>query len=240
MSRFLNALRVDNTVDSSWISFFTKQEVINHLKFIENKLIGNYTPCDSKVLRFATVDLNKVKIVIIGIDPYPQKGVATGRSFEVSNIIDWNDKGLNKSLKNILKLIHKSEFNLPKEKSIDEVRKDINNGKFLIKKPNEVFEYWENQGVLFLNSAFTCEVGKSETHIEYWNKFFCELLKYICEENKNIKYFLWGKARKYEGILQNKNDGLYKSDHPVATNSKDYIFLESKCFLETKNIIKWV
>ena len=109
MSSFLDAIRVNNTTDKSWEEFVKDPEIINELETIEKKLICNYTPCDSKVLRFATVDLTKVKVIIFGQDPYPQKGRATGRSFEVGDISDWNDTALgNDALVNILKLIYKS------------------------------------------------------------------------------------------------------------------------------------
>lgn len=88
MSRFLDVIRVNNTIDKSWEEFFKDPYIINELETIEKKLICNYTPCDSKVLRFATVDLTKVKVIIFGQDPYPQKGRATGRSLEVGDISD--------------------------------------------------------------------------------------------------------------------------------------------------------
>lgn len=218
-------------------------------------LICNYTPCDSKVLRFATVDLNKVKVIILGKDPYLQKGIATGRSFEVANITDWCDKELNSSLKNILKLIHKSELNKKVAYSIKDIRKDILSGKFVIsKKTNEIFDYWQEQGVLCINCAFTCEIGenkKAGSHLDMWENFFEKLLYYIIEINRNIKFFFEGYSRKYKPILKSKNIKVYDSKHPSSTGS-DYInnlnrmqlnqdnFLLNKCFSETSNIIRWI
>lgn len=246
MSRFLNQLIKNHTIHSSWVDFFSKKNVKKELDEIETKLISNYTPCDSNILRFATVDLNNVKVIIIGMDPYPQKGIATGRSFEVKENFCWCSSKLNLSLKNILKLIHKSKLGLAKEKSIDEVRKDLKNGKLNIsKKPNEIFDYWEQQGVLFLNTAFTCEIGdssKSGSHLVIWEKFFEFLLEYICKNNTNIKFFLWGKVSKYKGtLIQNgvSECNLYISNHPTQRRKGKNDFFSNKCFKDTLNIINW-
>lgn len=240
MSRFLDALRVNNIIHSSWVEFFSRLDVINELEYIENQLVGNYTPCDSKVLKFATVDLNNVKVIILGQDPYKQKGLATGRSFEVANIKDWNDESLNTSLQNILKLIHKSVCELEEVMNIEQVRQEIIEEKFIIKNPNEAFEDWENQGVLFLNCAMTCEIEQSGSHINNWKVFFDKLLDYIYENNTNIEYFLWGKSRKYEQKLKDNGCKTYSSDHPRASNSEEKNkFFNNICFKKTKKIINW-
>lgn len=253
MSRFLDALRVNNTIDKSWEAFFKDQYIVNELDTIEKKLFCNYTPSDRNVLRFATVDLRKVKVIILGKDPYPQKGVATGRSFEVANITSWCDKELKSSLRNILKLIHKSELNKSVALSIQKIRDEIKGGKFTIsKKPNEIFDYWEEQGVLCINCAFTCEMGdnkKSGSHLKLWENFFEKLLEYIINNNNNIEFFLWGYSRKYKNKLNNMT--VYPSKHPSSRGSDDINktkkarldksnFLLSDCFKRTKGKIKWI
>lgn len=102
-------------------------------------------------------------------------------------------------LKKILKLIHKSELNKSVASSIEDIRDEIKGGSFTIsKKPNEIFDYWEQQGVLCINCAFTCEIGDDEnsgSHLGIWESFFEKLLEYIISKNSNIKYFLWGYSK---------------------------------------------
>ena len=255
MSRFLNALRVNNTIDKSWSKFLEKEDIIDELDKIEKELVYNYTPCDSKVLRFLTVDLNKVKVIVFGQDPYPQKGVATGRSFEVMGVENWTDLKLNKSLANILKLLYRSYKAIEEGKDITEIenkginkfKNDIGTTKFPIKDLNEIFDYWEEQGVLFLNCSFTCEIDTPRQHLKYWKRFNEKLVEYIYSERPNCKYFIWGKEVKdiilsIDCFKNVPKKSIYICNHPTNRNNKakEIKFSESKCFMETMDEIKWI
>lgn len=237
------------SIHSTWEEFFNRTEHL--LKKIESQIGDNFTPATEKVLRFAETNLDNIKVIIIGKDPYPQEGVATGRAFEVNGVSTWFDTEVNNSLKNIIKAIHKAYFKLEKGATIQEVRNDIEHGKFPILPPNKAFNEWEKQGVLFLNTAFTCEVGGIEqagSHLSIWKLFFKELITYIANKNPHIKYFLWGDARKYVKPLRKENvpeEQLYLSLHPCTNGDKggydrNSRFLNNPCFTDTKNIIQWV
>ncbi len=75
----------------SWLPFFT-DDIINRINHIESVIGDDFNPAPNQVLRFATTDFSKIKVIVLGQDPYPQKGVPTGRSFEVSNLLSWCDK----------------------------------------------------------------------------------------------------------------------------------------------------
>ena len=64
------------------------------------------TPPENLRLRFTNRDLSTVKVLILGQDPYPQSGVATGRAFEVGTLHSWFDNFRNTSLKNIVRAIY--------------------------------------------------------------------------------------------------------------------------------------
>ena len=103
----------EQTIHASWKTFFVDKEVQTILQTIEDSITGIVTPSKERILRYASIDLEEVNCVIWGRDPYPQlkasgESVATGRSFEVSGTSSWNDKSINASLRNILKLLHKS------------------------------------------------------------------------------------------------------------------------------------
>jgi uracil-DNA glycosylase len=101
-------------IHPSWKPFFTK-EVLSIVDEIENNIgIANdqeITPVTDKMLRFLTLDLSKAKIIILGQDPYPQKGVATGRAFEVGPLKSWTESFRNTSLRNIVRALYLSETN---------------------------------------------------------------------------------------------------------------------------------
>lgn len=227
---------------------FFREEVLDKLIAIEEAIGSNYTPSADKVLRFTTLDLSAVKIIVLGRDPYPKPNVATGRAFEVGGITSWSEPG-EASLRNILKSIHKAYTGTEKVLGISEVRQEIEQNRFCIPAPNEVFTYWERQGVLFLNTAFTCEMGgKPGSHNKYWYRFFPELMTYIYQSNSNIQYFLWGKAKKYESTLKElgaSDDKLYTSHHPSSNgDSGGYEngtnFSNCPCFRDTKDIVNWI
>ena len=77
-----------NEVDPSWNEFISNKEVQLELKKIENNIGNEYYPDTKNVLRFLKNNLNNVKCIIVGMDPYLSETsehipYATGRSFEV-------------------------------------------------------------------------------------------------------------------------------------------------------------
>lgn len=240
----LNSLK---DIHPSWEPFFLNRE--EELSEIMKKVGSNFTPTKERVFRFAQTNLSEVKCVWIGKDPYPQRGVATGRSFEVSQVDSWDDPAVNRSLQNIIKLLHKAYFGLERSLLIKEVRDDIRTGSFPILPPNQIFEYWEQNGVLFLNSALTCEVGRIGSHLKIWEPFFNDLLAYIVINNPRVIYFLWGDAVKYKERLLNlgvSEPFLYTSYHPSSFYGDkggyeyDAKFLNNPCFRDTAAQIQWV
>lgn len=251
-----------NEINDSWKDFLYHPRTQQILLDIEGQIGEEITPIPSNVLRFSKTNLEEMKCVIYGRDPYPQliaKGekegerVATGRSFEVNGATSWEDKSINASLRNILKLLHKSYFGLEESVSIDAVRNAINDGTFPIKSPHIAFDDWEQKGVLFLNRSFTCKLGNqknaSGSHEKLWNPFFNELLRHIVWNNPNMKHFLWGTAKEFAPLLIQlgvEQEHLYISKHPSAYvgdeggYKREGNFLNNPCFYDTMNEIKWI
>lgn len=240
ISVFLDSL--DN-IDNSWNDFLSS-ELVTLLKNIEKNILESkqkFTPDTEKVLKFLKVPLADVKVIILGQDPYPQDGVATGRAFEVGTLKSWNDKFSNISLKNIIRAIYFAYNNeyLKYSEIKDEMKKT-----FLLKPPYELFVEWEKQGVLLLNTSFTCEIGKSNSHEKYWNIFTMLLLKYISKANPDIIWFLWGNNAK--SIVADINiEKKIESMHPMMCYKKqgrddDFLFGKINAFKETMSLINWL
>jgi len=227
---------------SSWDKFLMP-EILEKLNNIELKIGNNINPEYKNVLRFLSCNLYEIKVVILGQDPYPEKGRATGLAFEVGDLYSWNQKFRQVSLKNIVRLIHKNyneinEYN--KIKKFSEIQKDMTDGTFNILRPDEIFKSWEKQGVLLLNTYFTVEPGITGSHISIWEPFSIELLQFISNENKNINWFLWGKQAE-DKKQYIKNGKFYVSRHPMMCSEKyEDDFLKNECFKETMNIINWL
>lgn len=258
MSSFLQVKEIHD----SWKDFLFHPDVQRMLLDIEKTVGEEFTPLPHNVLRFAKTDLERMKVAVWGRDPYPQrvdkgekKGelVASGRAFEVNGASSWNDKSINASMRNILKLLHKSYFKLEHSLAIREVRDDIQTGNFPILSPDQAFDDWEQKGVLFLNRSFTCKVGNqknaSGTHEKLWTPFFNGLLRHMAYNNPNMKHFLWGTAKEFAPILIEhgiKEENLYISKHPSAYVGDEGgykmngNFLNNPCFYDTMNEIKWI
>ncbi len=173
-------------------------------------------------LNFTKFD--KVKIVIIGQDPYHDYNQAHGLSFSVPK----NQQKIPPSLKNIYKEL-KSDLNIPIAK----------NGN-LIK--------WAEQGILLLNATLTVEAHKANSHQKYgWDIFTDKIIEKISEEKENVVFVLWGNfAQKKECLIDENKHKIISDIHPSPLSaSRGFFgskpFSKINNYLESKNkeIIDW-
>ena len=205
-------------IDKTWNAFLS-QRTKGCISDIQHKIGDNFTPSPENVFRFFTSDLSDLKVVILGQDPYPQPGVATGRAFEVGNIKDWSELKKNTSLQNILKLIYKNHFKKREMPSIDEIRKSIKENKFKIDPPSALFQNWEQQGVVLLNTALTCEINKPNSHATHWSCFIQKVIDYLAHHAPEARWLLWGNNAKKFG-LPIDDSKKYESAHPRLNSKK--------------------
>ena len=176
-------------IHPDWFPFLT-MENRKLIESIETEVIkSGFTPSAEKVLRFFNVPLISAKITILGQDPYPQPGVATGRAFEVGNLQSWTQSFQNSSLKNILRAIYKAYTG---EVILYNQLKTLFYTEFPVLPPGKLFEHWENQGVLLLNTSFTCVPGKPGSHKKLWEEFSGRLVNFISENVPYVTWFIWG------------------------------------------------
>ena len=232
-----------NSINTSWNDFLT-EEVMQELESIERCIGENYNPSNrQQILRFMERDLQKVKVIWLGQDVYPMRGVATGRSFEVGTLESWQQPFKQVSMKNIIRLIHKEYKNIDSYneiKSYEEIKQELTTGTFQLQTPKKWFDALEEQGVMFLNTSFTCEPGKPNSHKSIWAQFSSNVLRYISKTNPEIIWFLWGneaisnKAFIEQGIF-------YESRHPMMCSAKyENDFLKFDGFRKTMRTINWL
>ena len=221
-------------IHQSWDEFLQDRE---YLRRAEKDLINNcppyFTPPAALALRFLSLDLSSVKIIIIGQDPYPQPNIATGRAFEAL-VNSWREPIPQTSLRNILRALYAAYNGQPQNFSF--IREEIIQGRFNILPPCELFENWEKQGVLLLNTTFTCEIGRPGSHIALWREFSEKLMRYISKTD--AIWFLWGNhAKKYAPYAKTS----YICGHPMTAGGRNpNDFFDSKCFHDTKEIVNWL
>lgn len=232
----------------SWDGFMT-QEIIDELKSIETKIGTNYVPEKNNVMKFLQKDLNNIKCIWVGQDPYytmydNNKPVANGAAFWPSDLLSWNQSFSQRSLQNIIRNIYASINNIEQYENIpkyNEIKKQIAAGEFNIKPPQEWFASIENQGVLLLNTYLTTEAGRGNAHQKIWHDFSAKLLRYIAENNREAVWFLWGSEAQSKKQFLLSETKTYESNHPTFCSIKyDTDFLKNNCFKETKHIINWL
>jgi uracil-DNA glycosylase len=184
--------------DNNWGFIDRRREAM--LENIYAQTGGDIYPVRENVLRFLRTDFGSLKCVIVGMDPYPspyvdEQGrccpVATGRSFEVSNMSSWLQKVPQASARNILCAVYYAVTG--NKKPLAEIRKEIIAGAFAIPSPHEWFDYTEKQGVLWLNESLTVRPGFPGSQERIWEEFMTELSGHIVGNTESV-WMLWGNA----------------------------------------------
>jgi len=159
-----------NEYFGDWLKVIDTTELNNILRVIGNLYkTKSITPNQDVVFKaFNLCKFNDLKLIIIGQDVYPQKGVATGLAF--AN----NTDNLSPSLQIIKESI--INFELPNYSSTFD----------------PTLESWAKQGILLLNSSLTCEVNKVGSHINLWRPFISKLLSNLSIYDSGLVYALFG------------------------------------------------
>ncbi len=225
-------------IHSDWDEFLTPVRV-QEIRRIESILVKElpFTPNPEKVLRFLSVPLQPMQVVILGQDPYPQPGIASGRAFEVENLNDWHQTFRNISLQNIIRAVVKAEYGILYK--FNEIRRKLGSEIRLL-PPDSLFEDWERQGVLLLNTSFTCQLNLPNSHTLLWQDFTKELLSFINRSRADLCWFLWGEhARK--SVLHLENIKSIYRYHPSRCypRANDFLYSDSTCFEESGLSICW-
>ena len=161
-----------------------RNEYKNGLCFPPAKLVFN---------AFNLCPFNKVKVVILGQDPYHELGQAMGLSFSVPDGVM-----LPPSLQNIYKEIH-SDLGKPIPTSGDLTR-------------------WAKQGVLLLNATLTVRAHEANSHQALgWQNFTDAAIKALNKNHEHIVFMLWGNnAKKKKNLIDINRHCIIESYHPAA------------------------
>ena len=149
-------------------------------------------PPGSQIFKaFELTPLDKLKVVILGQDPYHGPGQAHGLSFSVPAGIPAPP-----SLKNIFK----------------EIESDL--GIRMSGYPN--LEKWASQGVLLLNAVLTVQAGAATSHSKVgWEEFTDAVIRYISDNCEGVVFLLWGNfARGKSALIDRSKHHVLETAHP--------------------------
>lgn len=184
-------------------------------KIVEERKLYNVFPTNDDVFNaYKLTPFNKVKVVIIGQDPYPTKGEAHGLAFSTK----------------------KGTFTPSLRKIADAVRSEIylNSSEYVWFNN---LERWANQGVLLLNYILTVREGFPNSHRSFgWELFTRQTIKLLDEEGDKV-FLLWGtEARLLRSSI--KNSLVVECEHPAAAAYANRDWDNKSCFLKANRLIK--
>ncbi len=158
-------------------------------------------PAKSQVFQAFTTDLAKVKVVILGQDPYHTPGAAHGLAFSVPN-----SQPIPPSLINIYREI------------------DAEYGKHRSKTGN--LSDWQAQGVLLLNNVLTVEAHKAGSHRgKGWETFTEAVVRHLNEKREHLVFLLWGRdARSKASMIDQTKHLVLESPHPSPLSAHSGFF----------------
>lgn len=212
-------LKLSN-LEASWQEVlkaeFSKEYFIELNNFLnkekEKSII--YPPEEEIFSAFNYTPLSKLKVVIMGQDPYHGAGQSHGLAFSVKQGIK-----IPPSLRNIFKELH------------SDIGMEIPTSGYL--------KNWAENGVLLLNATLTVKANNAGSHQKKgWETFTNEVIKLISEKKKNIVFLLWGKyAQSKASLIDGEKHHILKAVHPSPLSAYGGFF-GCEHFSKTNKILK--
>ena len=206
-------------IDNDWLpavnAEFKKPYYAELYKFVKEEYskVAVFPPSDEIFSALHLTPLSKVKVVIIGQDPYHNVGQAHGLCFSVRPEVD----------------IPPSLVNIYKELQSDLGCKIPNNG-YLVK--------WAEQGVLLLNTVLTVRAHQANSHQgKGWEQFTDAIIRAVNAEDRPIAYLLWGRpAQSKMSMLDNPKHKVFTAPHPSPLSAHRGFF-GCKHFSQANNFL---
>ncbi len=208
-------------LDSSWhdslLAEFDKDYIKSLKTFLrtekdKGKLIFPHSSLWFNALN--STPLDRVKVVILGQDPYPTPGHAHGLCFSV------------------LPEVH------PIPRSLINVFKELNDD-LGINNTNGNLQSWADQGVLLLNSVLTVESGQANSHQgKGWEKFTDKVIAVVNAQERPVVFVLWGAyAQKKGAMIDASRHLVIRSPHPSPLSAHRG-FLGSRPFSQINQFLQ--
>ena len=207
-------------------SEFDKDYFVKLTQFVKAEYASGkcYPPGNEIFNAFSLCPLEKVKVVLLGQDPYHEPGQAHGLSFSVQDGVQFPP-----SLQNIFKEIQ-ADLGTPIPTSGNLTR-------------------WAEQGVLLLNASLTVRAHQANSHSSLgWQKFTDAAIQALAKNRQHLVYMLWGGyARSKAYMIDKQNNLVLESVHPSPLSANrggwfgQHQFSRCNAYLEQngQNPIKW-
>lgn len=216
-------------LDNGWLPYLEPEYAKDYYKELYDFITKEYRervifpPAKEVYSALEHTALHDVKVVILGQDPYHERGQAHGMSFSV-----------------------KPGIKIPP--SLQNMYKEISQELGCYIPNNGYLEKWANQGVLLLNTVLTVREGAANSHKDKgWEQFTDAVIKAVNAQDRPVVYLLWGSnARSKKALINNPKHLVLESVHPSPLSAYNGFFgcgHFKKCneFLESNGIkpIDW-
>ena len=184
-------------IDESWYRVLMPQFEAPYFADLKSFLVNEkrqyvvYPPGPLIFNAFNLTPFDKVKVVILGQDPYHGPGQAHGLSFSVPDGVPFPP-----SLQNIFKELH-DDLGVPMSTSGN-------------------LEKWAKEGILLLNASLTVRAGQAASHAHHgWEQFTDAAIRALSEQRKHLVFILWGNyAIAKQSLIDSGKHLILKSVHP--------------------------
>ena len=205
---FLQKGNMDIQIEASWKealkdefnkSYFAN--IVNHLK-AEKKLNKIIYPAGPNIFNaFNTTPVDKVKVLILGQDPYHGAGQAHGLCFSVQN-------------------------GVPPPPSLINIFKELKTDIGIDTPKHGNLTHWAQHGVFLLNASLTVRAGEPMSHAKIgWAEFTDAVIKKISEKRSQVVFILWGRfAQEKERLIDTSKHLVLKSAHPSPLSAANGFF----------------
>ena len=197
-----------NDIHQSW------KELFDDYNFnIDTLYSGKNTiyPKKEDLFKVFKMDLNEIRVLLLGQDPYHGDGQAHGLSFSVPDGIN-----IPPSLQNIFK----------------ELKNEFPERNYEFKSGN--LEKWFNREKIFLlNSSLSVIKGCAGSQMKIWEDFTDDVIRFVSEKNKKCVFLLFGNFAKAKEVFIEDKNRIVKCAHPSPMASK-YGFFGSNVFTPLK------
>ena len=150
------------------------------------------------------IEPSRVRAVVLGQDPYPKSSRATGRAFEQGDLPEWSPtkSAVAESLRRIVQALAHARTGEPRyidgDAAWGALVGDIRNGQLQIPPPRQLFDQWQERGIVFLNAGLTLSRFQPEVqkaHIALWRPVVKAILTHLATRTDgHIVFILWGQV----------------------------------------------
>ncbi len=216
-------------INNDWQKYFDEEERKSYYlalrKFLKSEYSSHtvFPPIDEIFSAFSLTPLSRVKVVLVGQDPYHEKGQAMGLSFSVRE-------------------------NIPMPPSLLNIKKELENEGYDTSSFSSNLTRWAEEGVLLMNTTLTVREHEALSHVgRGWEIFTDRCIEILNSDSSPKVFLLWGSnARSKKKMITNPHHLILESAHPSPLSAYrgffgNNHFLKANEFLRQNNLleIKW-